>query len=49
MHLEKRDLLKIVSLLNMYLKEHNAKDLEDLRDRIIERLWNYGTEETSSN
>ena len=49
MYLEKRDLLKIVSLLNMYLKEHNTKDLEDLRDRIIERLWNYGTKETSIN
>ena len=49
MYFGKKKLLMILSIINMYLKEYNWKDLEVLRDKITERLCNYGTEETSSN
>lgn len=38
MYLNKKSLLMILSIINMYLKEHSWKDLEKLREKIIERL-----------
>ena len=38
MYLSKKKLLIILSIINMYLKEYSYKDLEILRDEIIEKV-----------
>ena len=38
MYLSKKKLLMILSIINMYLKEYSWKDLEILRDEIIEKV-----------
>jgi hypothetical protein len=38
MYFNKKKLLMILSIINMYLKNYSWKDLEILRDEIIERL-----------
>ncbi len=40
MKLERKELLIILSVFNMYLKEHSGKDIEILRNKIIEVLKN---------
>lgn len=38
MYLGKKKMLMILSIINMYLKEHSWKDLEKLREEIIGKL-----------
>lgn len=38
MYLSKQKLLMILSIINMHLKEYSWKDLEILRDEIIEKV-----------
>lgn len=38
MYSSKKKLLIILSIINMYLKEYSYKDLEILRDEIIEKV-----------
>lgn len=38
MYLSKKKLSMILSIINMYLKEYSWKDLEILRNEIIEKV-----------
>lgn len=38
MYLGKKKLLMLLSIINMYLKEHSWKDLEKLREEIVRKL-----------
>ena len=38
MYLNRKKMLMVLSLINMYLKEHSWKDLELFKDELVERL-----------
>lgn len=38
MYIGKKQLLMILSIINMYLEKYSWNDLEQLRNKIIERL-----------
>lgn len=38
MYLGKKKLLMVLSIINMYLKQYSWKDLEKLREEIIQKL-----------
>lgn len=38
MYLGKKKLLMVLSIVNMYLKQYSWKDLEKLREEIIQKL-----------
>ena len=39
MYLSKKKIMMMLSVINMYLTKYNWKDLEALRQEIIEKLW----------
>lgn len=42
MYISRKNLLMLLSVVNMYLTKYSWKDLEDLRAELIEKLWKGG-------
>lgn len=38
MYINKKELFMILSIINMYLEKYSWKDLESLRDKIVNRI-----------